>query len=315
MKQITVTEAAALLSNGHVVAVPTETVYGLAARYNDAAAVQQIFTLKNRPLDHPLILHCESINAITTFGRDIPNYVYTLAQQFSPGPLTYILKKTNIVPDQITAGQDTVAIRIPAHPVIQQLLNELKQPVVAPSANPYCQLSPSSAEHVYHYFGNHVAILDGGRCNVGIESTIIDATDPNRITLLRPGGIHLEQIQQCTGVECISKQASKIHYPGNKKVHYAPKTPLQLLDRATIEGRLKTNTSTHCAYVLISDTTPESKMVTHLPSDPKGYAQLLYHTLHQLDQQNFDCIIIETPPQNSAWQGVNDRLNKASATA
>lgn len=313
MQPITVTDAAMQLGNGHVVAVPTETVYGLAALYNDTAAVQQIFTLKNRPLDHPLILHCESINDISKFGRDIPDYVYTLAQQFSPGPLTYIVKKTDTVPDQITAGQDTVAIRIPAHPVMQQLLHTLQQPVVAPSANPYCQLSPSCAEHVFNYFGERIGILDGGRCNIGIESTIIDATNPNRITLLRPGGIHLEQIQQCTNVECISKQAVKTHYPGNKKVHYAPKTPLQLLDHAAIKKHIKSgNTSSH-AYLLINNTDITNQTALQMPNDPKAYAQCLYHTLHQLDQQNFDCIIIEAPPQTSAWQGVNDRLSKASA--
>ncbi len=190
----TVANAIQILESGGVVGIPTETVYGLAACIDQPAGIDQVFALKNRPKDHPLIVHIGDPNALKKYTQEIPHYVEILIQKFWPGPLTLILKKTEAVSDVITAGQDSVAIRMPNHPIALELLKKLKAPVVAPSANKFMQVSPTSRAHVLEGLGEDLLVLEGGECEVGIESTIVDARNPTEAVIVRPGMIGLEDL-------------------------------------------------------------------------------------------------------------------------
>lgn len=314
MKPITVNieKAAEHLLLGQPVAIPTETVYGLAAVYDNHASVKRVYDLKKRPLDHPLILHLNNCDQLQQFCTDIPNYVPNLLEEFAPGPLTLVLKKSALVPEYITGGQDTVAVRIPNHTLTRNLINRLGKPIVAPSANPYCQISPTTAAHVFSYFKHDVPILDGGACDIGIESTILLATNPSKTTLLRPGAISAKDIAAITGLPCENDiNAQDIQFPGNKKRHYAPQSKLILIDEIeTIKKFVREKNQKYC-FILLDDIEVNHHEKYLLSLDPKAYSREIYRLLHQIDLK-FDMIITQNPPNHPEWDAILDRLSKAS---
>ncbi len=308
---VNVTQAADIIINGGLVAVPTETVYGLAAKFNDQEAVKKIYQLKNRPLDHPLILHIGSKDWLQKYTLDIPDYVYTLIDHFWPGPLTLVLNKTNVVGDYITAGQKTIAIRMPSHPDILKLIQEVGEPLVAPSANKFCKTSPTTSEHVINNFGSDLPVIDGGKCTVGIESTIISVVEKNLITLLRPGLITCQEIESVSKISCHTCE-STIKVPGNLKLHYQPELPLYSFSNyMDISKKFNDNKRYFC--MLINDyQLPEKHTVFQMPNNPINYAKTLYDTWQSIDENLYDAILIELPPENVEWAGVRDRIFKAS---
>jgi len=295
--------AASLLKNGGVVAIPTETVYGLAAAINHNAAISRIFSLKNRPTQHPLIVHLADAAQLPHYAVDIPDYVEALITHFWPGPLTLVLKKSTAIDPSITGGQDSVALRIPNHPIARALLHELGTPVAAPSANRYCAISPTRAEHVLNGFDGQVPVLDGGPCQIGIESTIIDARDPTRLCLLRHGDITQTDLKRVLSDFKLdwsnpTKPLKPINYPGQMAKHYAPKKPLFLVEKNSLA-------------LLLSQYPADQIYWLDLPQEPKAYAAMLYDALQQADQSPQACIALELPPNTSDYLAIHDRLSKA----
>jgi L-threonylcarbamoyladenylate synthase len=277
-----------LLRAGKLVAFPTETVYGLGANALDAAAVRSIFEAKGRPASSPLIVHVASIEMARELASPWPDAAEKLARCFWPGPLTIVVPKKPIVPDEVTAGLPSVGLRMPAHPVAAALLEAAGIPIAAPSANRFTQLSPTAAEHVREAFPD-VFILDGGPCTVGIESTVISlAGSVPRI--LRPGMITRGQIEEVIGpVETGAGPES----PGQHPRHYSPRT-LVILGIPPVDG--------HGVRLDLAS----------MPRDPAHYAEQLYATLHALDKEAYDWIAVELPPDTPEWAGVRDRLMRAS---
>lgn len=310
---IDLNKAVCLLQAGDVVAVPTETVYGLAARFDDADAVAKVFALKNRPNDHPLIVHIADSAWLYDLAVELPDYLPALLQRFWPGPLTVVLKKKPVVSDVITAGQDTVAVRFPRHPVLQTLLETLQVPVVAPSANKFCQTSPTSAQHVLQGLGADVPVLDGGVCQVGIESSIILATEPDQITLLRPGILAHTELEEVAGVPCIVAGKHAVKVAGSHKEHYKPAKPLfvtqQILNAA---NSMAEETEQVCCMLLSDVDLPAHILRVQMPNDPAAYAKLLYHYWQSEPMQAVDKIVIELPQDAPEWFGVRDRILKAA---
>ena len=290
--------AAQLIREGDLVAFPTETVYGLGANALDARAVRRIFELKGRPASSPLIVHVNSIEMARGLVRHWPELAAGLAQRHWPGPLTMVLPKQPVVPDEATAGLDTVGIRMPAHPVALDLIRVSGLPIAAPSANRFAELSPTTAEHVREAFGDSVMILDGGHTEVGIESTVISLAGREPV-LLRPGMIPFE------GIRRIADPGTEAHpSPGMHERHYSPRTPLVIVDGVPLpEGRV--------AYLWWRQPLRASKDV-RMPASPESYAAVLYGILHQLDREDWDLIAVERPPAGIEWAGISDRLNRAS---
>ena len=325
IRQSQIDQAVECLRNGGLVAIPTETVYGLAADASNEAAVRKIFEAKGRPADHPLIVHIADMKDLSQWARDIPDYAFKLAEQYWPGPMTLILKKQAHVLDSVTGGQDTVGVRIPQHTVAQQLLKAFGGGLAAPSANKFGHISPTSAEHVQQHLSDVVdIILDGGNCGVGIESTIIDCSgDAPRI--LRPGMITIE-----TGDHGGIAPTPRVS--GALPSHYAPRTLTRLLGAQSIDEMLK-NPEIKNIVVLSSrkpiarhvkiydsrvphrapsiDPTINSWIV--MPNDPHAYAQRLYEQLHFADSLMCQEIWIEEVPNAPEWKGILDRITKASA--
>ena len=294
--------AAELLRHGGLVAFPTETVYGLGANALDPAAVARIYAAKGRPSTSPLIVHVDSIAMAQTVAATWPDNAQQLAKQFWPGALTLVLPKRSEVPDFVTAGLDTVGVRIPDHPVALRLIREAAVPLAAPSANKFTHLSPTTAAHVEESLGSAVdLILDGGPTQVGIESTVISLAGPAPV-LLRPGMITREAIESVIGPVASQVTAEGAHpAPGMHRKHYSPRTPLILGDPA---GR--------CAYVWWSAPKPAAR-AQQMPADPARYATALYTVLHQLDSEGYDLIVVEPPPATPEWAGIRDRLERAAA--
>lgn len=306
--QISVKEAIEILNADGVVALPTETVYGLAARIDSDAAISKIFSIKQRPADHPLIVHIAEFEDVYHYATEVPDYLLNLIAAFWPGPLTIILKKQASISPLITANQTTVAIRMPNHPLTLAVIKMLGKPLVAPSANRFCQTSPTCIEHVETSLGEDVAVVDGGTCSVGIESTIIDATCQDKIYLLRPGSITAEQITEATNVECIVGTKANVRFSGSHKKHYAPTKPITLISNIDDLKELP------FSYVmLLSDPTEViNHHVVSMPKNPEEYAAMLYHHWHNAAKLPVQSIIIERPPSNNEWQGINDRIMKAA---
>ena len=310
--------AAELLTAGKLVAVPTETVYGLAADASNSAAVARIFTAKGRPANHPLIVHIASADEMCNWAEQIPAAAYTLAEQFWPGPLTLLLKKAAHVDAIVTGGQPNIALRIPAHPVMQTLLRMTKLGLAAPSANPYQQVSPTQAKHVAAGLDGKIdAILDGGSCAIGMESTILDLTQ-SEPRILRNGPITAEAIARVLGCDVAQPQQHNVAISGNKRQHYQPKKPLYLFNTDQLHEILA-NTPPRIALVAYSESlktraSTHRHLVCQAASPEKTrYAQALYSTLHELDSMDIDAIWIERPPQTPEWNDVNDRLKRAAS--
>ena len=301
-----ISDAVAALKAGRLVAIPTETVYGLAADACNPDAVRAVFALKGRPADHPLIVHIGGAERIDDWAVEVPQAARELAERFWPGPLTLILKKRADVPDAVTGGQDTVGLRCPDNALTLALLREFGGGLAAPSANRFGRISPTDAAHVHEEFGDATPlVLDGGPCQVGIESTIVDLSrSPARI--LRHGHISREQLLPFlpdlqSGVDSGSPRVS-----GNLEAHYAPRTPMRLADRVGIEAA-----SGSGAGLLVLGALPAGGRGLALPDDPQAYAHGLYAALRALDAMDVSEIVVERPPQDAEWLAINDRLRRA----
>jgi L-threonylcarbamoyladenylate synthase len=305
-------QALQALKRGDVIGLPTETVYGLAADAMNISAVQKIFALKGRPVDHPLIVHIADSTQLSKWAIDIPEEAYVLAQHFWPGPLTMILRKQARVPDEVTGGQNTVGLRCPAHPMALTLLQQLQSGVAAPSANRFGRISPTTAQHVRDEFGDAVpVVLDGGECEVGIESTIIDLSS-NQPRLLRPGMISQDEIEAVIGPIASNANRESPRVSGSLAAHYAPRTPMQMLPRNELISQYlrKTQEGLHCE-ILCLDSLPEGIKGLSLDNDYHAFAHGLYAAMRELDNRHADFLLIEQTPQTSEWLAVNDRLNRA----
>jgi L-threonylcarbamoyladenylate synthase len=296
MKLATLIQAAAILRSDGLVAFPTETVYGLGADATNANAVRQIFAVKGRPSTNPLICHVPDENIARRYARDWPPAAAQLAAAFWPGPLTLVLPKTDDIPHEVTAGRDTVALRAPAHELTLMLLRVLDRPLAGPSANKSSHVSPTTAQHVRDELGDRVdMILDGGPCDVGIESTVLDLTTA-RATILRPGGVTREQIEAVIGPIEVFTGAVDANVaatsPGQQEKHYAPRTPafrLEPADRGRVNGA-----------------------ILELSGDAAAYARQFYARLRELDDSGVAAIFIEMPPDAPQWTAVRDRIARAT---
>lgn len=317
-----INKAAAILHNGGLVAFPTETVYGLGADASNEVAVRRIFAAKERPYDHPLIVHVADISQLTDWAMDIPPVAMMLAEAFWPGPLTLVLNKQPHVLDIVTGGQQTIGLRIPRHPIAQALLKAFGGGIAAPSANKFTHISPTTASAVEEELGGRVELmLDGGDCEVGLESTIVDVSGADPV-ILRPGMITSTQISQIIGKPIVLKQQAdtSTRAPGMHHLHYAPMTQTTLIDTfaivETIENlrleQLPVAIVTHSPIIL--PTTPSIKHIT-LSNQPTAYAHDLYHTLRELDHQSLQCIMVEAVPNKPEWDAIRDRLMKATFNA
>jgi L-threonylcarbamoyladenylate synthase len=315
--------AADLLRQGRLVAFPTETVYGLGADASNPDAVAGIFKAKGRPADHPLIVHIADIDSLYDWASVVPDAALKLAHRFWPGPLAIILPKKPEVPLAVTGGQQTVGLRMPDHPVALALLKSFGGGIAAPSANRFCRISPTQASHVSEELGDAVdMILDGGACQVGVESTIIDLSG-SQPRLLRPGHISRQEIEAVLQTELVIPSASapeiseEIRVPGMMAVHYAPTTPAMRCPAEQLQDRIQQLITDGKKIGLLSyqlDIAETAQLrVLRLPEQAADYAQSLYAALRELDSLHLDMILIEQPPQTEAWRAINDRLGKASA--
>ncbi|KQB07842.1 threonylcarbamoyl-AMP synthase [Vibrio metoecus] len=304
--------AAQLLKQGQLVAIPTETVYGLAADATQPEAVKQIFSAKGRPANHPLIVHLGSAEQLSEWATDIADEAYQLAQAFWPGPLTMLLPKAEHVSPVVTGGLDTIGIRVPAHPVLLEILKAHRLAVAAPSANPYKKLSPTSAQQVLDGLnGKLAAVLDGGECQHGLESTIVDLTcKPFRV--LRAGPITASELSAVLGQEVLQPQVHHVAVPGNVDSHYQPKTRLRVID--AIANELVTAGNIKIALLHLSELqASEQRLLKPMPQDAKAYGQALYRSLAEVDKWGVDEIWLERPPQGETWLAVHDRLRRAAS--
>ena len=324
--------AVALLQAGELVAFPTETVYGLGADAANPEAVAKIFAAKGRPADHPLIVHLPGAAHLDRWARDIPAVAWELAEAFWPGPLTLILKRAPEVPYAVTGGQETVGVRVPAHPIALELLRAYAQAgggknglcgIAAPSANRFGRISPTDAAHVHEELGDSVAlVLDGGPCAVGIESTIIDLSRDDGFPprLLRPGHITPEQIEDVIGVLPELPEAQQDgnapRVSGSLDAHYAPLTAMRVVPTAQLADALLELKSKGKCFGLLAHTDQPGLVPKHalrlLPGEPEGYARGLYAALRELDQAGNDFIVVEAIPGDAGWAAVADRLRRAT---
>lgn len=310
-----IARAAALLRAGGVVAFPTETVYGLGADATNDEALRRIFSIKGRPADHPLIVHLASSVQIRDWARDIPTTAYALAERFWPGPLTLILRRRAWVSALVTGGQETIGLRVPAHPVALELLGAFGGGVAAPSANRFGRISPTTAEHVRLELGDGPnLILEGGACRVGIESTIVNLTGSNPI-ILRPGGISPAELEAVMGKKVALPGIPRtVRVPGMLVSHYAPATPLRRVDMAQLPGIAASLAAQgkRAAVMALSGYRSATGQTVAMPPEPSGYGYDLYAVIRMLDSGQHDVILVEKPPQTEAWLAVNDRLQRAS---
>lgn len=327
--------AVQLLKAGELVAFPTETVYGLGADAANPDAVAKIFAAKGRPADHPLIVHLAGVEYLGEWASDIPDAAFVLANAFWPGPLTMILKRASKVPHAVTGGQETVGVRVPSHPLARELLIAYARAgggkhgmsgIAAPSANRFGRISPTQAQHVREELGEAVSlVLDGGPCEVGIESTIIDLSSSAapRPRLLRPGHISLESIEQALGIlsagseHMVANTAVQLpRVSGSLEAHYAPLTPLVMVPRDQLQDAVlkATKSGKRCAVLAYSNvqaTGVTEERICMLGIGPEDYARAMYAALRQLDSAGCDLIVIEKVPETPAWAAINDRLRRA----
>jgi L-threonylcarbamoyladenylate synthase len=306
-------EAAAVLRGGGLVAFPTETVYGLGADASNPAAVARVYRVKGRPKGHPVIVHIADIGQLDRWARDVSDQAVKLAARFWPGPLTLVLRRATGVRDDLTGGQETIGLRVPGHPVALELLREFRGGVAAPSANRFGRISPTAAEHVRSDLGSDVdMILDGGACEIGIESTIVDVSRGTPV-VLRPGRIGEEDIADALGVAPQPRDPAAPRASGTLQSHYAPRQPLRLVAREEWDARAR-NESTSRRGVMSFRARPEgdaSVIWIEASLDPRRYGHDLYANLRVLDCSGCREILIEEPPASGDWAAIRDRLMRA----
>ena len=305
-----VQRAAELLRRGGLVAFPTETVYGLGADASSAEAIARLYRVKRRPPDHPVIVHFALSDTAFGWAREVPEAAQRLAARFWPGPLTLVVKRSVKAKDFITGGQDTVGVRIPAHPVAQKLLRAFGGGVAAPSANRFGSVSPTTAQHVRDDLGADVdVVLDGGPTDVGIESTIVDLSGGAPV-LLRPGRVSREELEGVLEAPVAEKSGASPRHPGGLERHYAPRTPARLVPSYSLDkeiARLKEKVA------VLAFSRPDERVDywLRMPRDPHAYAQKLYGALRELDTAGCEEILVEAPPEAAEWAAVRDRLRRA----
>ena len=315
-----VERAAQMLADGELVAIPTETVYGLAARADDDAAVARIFEAKGRPADHPLIVHVAEPDGALQFASDMPAVARRLADAFWPGPLTLILPRVAGMADAAAARQNTIGVRCPSHPVARAVLaaaHRLGVPgAAAPSANRFGRISPTQATHVIDEFGDGLAVLDGGACDVGIESSIVDCSRGHPV-LLRPGVLTQVQLEFAAGEPLLAADADAPRAPGTLAAHYAPNATLRLMSQQMLTSALQVLGDVPLKLAVYSRSVPLSaaKGVRHrrMPLKPDQAAHELFSVLRELDAEGAQLIWVEEPPAEPEWDGVRDRLLRAAA--
>lgn len=293
-------KAAEIIRAGGLVVFPTETVYGLGANALEAAAVRKIYALKARPATSPLIVHVARIEQARELAAEWSDGAEQLAREYWPGPLTLVVPKRPMIPDEVTAGLPTVALRIPRHPVALELLKAAGVPIAAPSANRFTELSPTLAQHVREAFGEETPfLLDGGPCEVGLESTVVAVTEDGW-EVLRPGMAFLGQALARQTAEGAAHRS-----PGQHQKHYSPRTRILLVRQGHLpaEGR--------GAYLWLFHQAAASSAI-HMPEDPGAYAASLYGRLHELDRLGLDWIAVELPPETNEWAAIRDRLTRAA---
>jgi L-threonylcarbamoyladenylate synthase len=304
-----VRRAAQLLRAGGLVAFPTETVYGLGADAASESAVARLYAVKGRPADHPVIIHFASPDQAFAWAREIPQGARELGQRFWPGPLTLILKRSALAKDFVTGGQDTVGLRVPSHPVAQELLKAFSGAIAAPSANRFGRVSPTTAAHVREDLGKDVElVLEGGPSDVGIESTIIDLSGA-RPVLLRPGKISKQELASLVGT-IEEKTASSPRHSGGLERHYAPRTPARLVPTHALDKEIAA-LKDRVAVLAFSRPDERVDFWLRMPREPQAYAQRLYAALRELDSANCEQILVEAPPDTAEWAAVRDRLKRA----
>lgn len=316
-----VARAVSLLRAGAVVALPTETVYGLAANALDPEAVARIYEIKGRPAYNPIICHVASHGLARRCVADWPELADRLARAFWPGPLTLVLPRSELIPDIVTAGGPTVGVRWPGHPFIQAVIGACDFPLAAPSANLSNQLSPTSAGHVLKQLGGRIPlVVDGGQCNVGIESTVVDATGPVP-RLLRPGMIHEESLVAVAGELGSEAGGGVLRSPGLLKRHYSPRARLVVLrwrDEAELRRQLapwQAVPARTCVVAHANVPAPKEWLrVSVVPHDPEAFARALYAELHHCDEAGAGTIVVEGLPEGPEWRAIADRLSRAAAT-
>lgn len=305
-------EAAAILRRGGLVAFPTETVYGLGADASNPAAVARIYRVKGRPSAHPVIVHIADAGQLRKWAREIPEHAARLAARFWPGPLTLVLQRAPGVGDQLTGGQDTIGLRVPGHPVALALLREFGGGIAAPSANRFGRISPTSAEHVLSDLNGDVdLILDGGPCEIGIESTIVDLSR-GRPVVLRPGRIGEQDLAETLGVESSPPDSAAPRAPGALQSHYAPRHPLRLLGARDWAMRGEGGSVRRAVMSFHARPAGDASSIwIEASRDPQRYAHDLYANLRALDSSGCEEILVEEPPGSPAWAAIRDRLSRA----
>jgi L-threonylcarbamoyladenylate synthase len=317
--QVEIETAVQALRDGELVAFPTETVYGLGANAQNPAAVRKVFEVKGRPPDHPVIVHLDSPRFLHRWVREVPANALKLAEAFWPGPLTLVMPRAASVHDVITGGQDTIAVRVPAHPMAQQLLTAFGGGIAAPSANRYGRLSPTRAEHVREEFGETLRVLlDGGECQLGLESTIV-AFEGTTARLLRPGSITQAQLKTVLGDDLLTgADAAAPRVPGSPPTHYAPQTPLTIVPAGEIDAQADAASAGGKRVAVLAQRLPlrAHKYVTWINAGrrPEAYGHDLYNNLRTLDKAGCQRILVQAVPDGEAWDAIRDRLLRAATS-
>jgi len=312
LKANQINEAVSLLQNGEIVAIPTETVYGLAADATNDEALRKIFVAKGRPSDHPLIVHIESFDKVNDWAERVPESAKILAQHFWPGPLTMIFWKRKTVSNLITGGLKTVALRVPNHPLALEIIKKLGKGIAAPSANTHKKTSPTKPEHVFKSLKGKIAtIVDGGPCSIGIESTIVDMTKETPI-ILRPGVITADMIKKVINMKVYQPFNHTDRVSGNMKEHYQPEKPLFVLSKKELEICIEREKNIAVMHHSIIERSPSAAFY-QMPVTKSEYAKKFYEMLHHIDDTNVEKILVEQPPNSNDWADINNRLQKASS--
>lgn len=313
--------AVEVLRAGGLVAFPTETVYGLGADASNPGAVTRIFTVKGRPPSHPLIVHLGETAMVKEWAADVPDPAWALAEAHWPGPLTLVLRRSHLVPDEVTGGLDTVGLRVPAQPLARELLGAFGRGVAAPSANRFGRVSPTTADHVRADLGDDVdLVLDGGPCPVGVESTIVDCTQPEP-AVLRPGGISLEDLAATLGRPLPVRapgQETVVRAPGTLLSHYAPGARVEVVEAGVVAQRAAFLLSQGERVALLAPypdalgTLPEGLDLLPAAGGPTHYARCLYDRLREADRRGLDVLLAVPPPPSGLGAAVADRLRRAA---